>query len=69
MVIESYADSGKLDEMEAAVTRMFQNKRMFSSPKTLHALIMAYSRADEFDRLVKTMEVIKGSGWILQSGV
>ncbi|KAG0568736.1 hypothetical protein KC19_6G041800 [Ceratodon purpureus] len=69
MVIESYADSGKLDEMEVAITRMFQNKRMFSSPKSLHALIMAYSRAGEYDRLAKTMEVVKGAGWILQSAV
>jgi len=69
MVIECYADAGKLDEMEAAITRMFQNKRMFSSPKSLHALIMAYSRAGEYDRLAKTMEVINGAGWILQSAV
>jgi len=69
MVIESYADDGNLGEMEAAITRMFQNKRMFSTPKSLHALIMAYSRAGEYDRLAKTMEVVKSAGWILQSGI
>lgn len=69
MVIESYADSGNLSEMESSIKRMFQNKRMFSTPKSLHALIMAYARAGEYGRLAKTMEVVKGAGWILQSGI
>lgn len=69
MVIESYAEAGKLDEMETAITRMFQNRRMFSTPKSLHSLIQAYSKVGEYDRLAKTMDIVKGAGWILQSGV
>jgi pentatricopeptide repeat protein len=63
MVIESYADTCRLDEMEAAIQRMFKNKRMFASPRTLEAVIMGYSRSRAYDRLVKAMEVVKGSGW------
>lgn len=55
--------------METAITRMFQNRRMFSTPKSLHALIQAYSKVGEYDRLAKTMDIVKGAGWILQSGV
>ncbi|XP_024384247.1 uncharacterized protein [Physcomitrium patens] len=66
MVIESYADAGKLDEAEAAIKRMFQSKRVLASSKALHALIMAYSRAGTYDRLAKTMEVVKDAGWMLQ---
>lgn len=69
LMIESYAEGGKLDEMEAAITRMFKGKRMFASPKTLHGVIMAYSRAAEYDRLAKTVEVIKAAGWILQPAI
>jgi pentatricopeptide repeat protein len=69
MVIESYADSGRLDEMEAAVRRMFENKRMFATPKTLEALILAYTRVGAYDRLGKSMEMVKGAGWIIQSDI
>lgn len=69
MVIESYADSGRLDDMEAAVRRMFENKRMFATPKTLEALILAYTRVSAYDRLGKSMEMVRGAGWIIQSEI
>lgn len=67
MVIECYADADRLDEMEMAVKRMFQSKRMFASPKCLEAIIMAYVRQGAFDRLAKTIEMVQDAGWRIQS--
>lgn len=64
--IQAYAESGRIQDMEETMEKMFAAKRLFTSTKTFESVITAYGTLFNFERLDALLERMKSMGWTYQ---
>ncbi|CAM6089807.1 unnamed protein product [Calypogeia fissa] len=64
--IQAYAESGRIQDMEETMEKMFATKRFFTSTKTLESVITVYGSRFNFEALDALLQRIKSMGWNFQ---